>query len=68
MMTTTNQKRLLSTKEAAEYLAMTSAALYQMVHRKKIPVVRLGRALRFDLPALDAWIDQQKEPADVKAA
>lgn len=67
-MTTTHQKRLLSTKEAAEYLAMTSAALYQMVHRKKIPVVRIGRALRFDLRALDDWIDQQREPAELTAA
>ena len=67
-MTTTNLKRLLRTKEAAVYLAMTSAALYQLVHRKKIPVVRVGRALRFDLRALDAWIDQQRVPAEVTAA
>ncbi len=67
-MTTTHLKRLLSTKEAAGYLAMTTAALYQLVHRKKIPVVRVGRALRFDLRALDAWIDQQRVPAEVTAA
>jgi len=67
-MTTTQTKRLLNTKEAAGYLAMTETALYQLVHRKRIPVVRLGRALRFDLKALDVWIEQQKESAEVKAA
>ena len=67
-MTTYNLKRLLNTKEAAEYLAMTKAALYQLVHRKKVPVVRLGRALRFDIQALDAWIEERREPAVVLAA
>lgn len=62
-MSTTNLRRLLNTKEAAEYLALTKAALYQLVHRKQVPVVRLGKALRFDLQALDAWIEQRKEPA-----
>lgn len=67
-MTTTKLKRLLNTKEAAEYLAMTKAALYQLVHRKKVPVVRLGRALRFDIQALDAWIEERREPAVTLAA
>lgn len=61
-MNSTIQKRLLTVREAANYLAMTSAALYQLVHRKKVPVVRLGKALRFDIQALDAWIEGHKEP------
>jgi len=61
-MSNTIQQRLLTVKEAANYLAMTSAALYQLVHRKKIPVVRFGKALRFDIQALDDWIEAHTEP------
>jgi len=67
-MSNTIQKRLLTLREAADYLAMTNAALYQLVHRKRVPVVRLGRALRFDIQALNAWIDEHKEPARKPAA
>jgi len=67
-MATTIQKRLLTVREAADYLAMTEAAVYQKVHRDQIPIVRLGRALRFDIQALDAWIDEHKEPAGEPAA
>lgn len=61
-MSNTIQQRLLTVKEAAEYLSMTKAAIYQKRHRKQIPVVRLGKALRFDIQALDAWIEAHKEP------
>ena len=50
------QKRLMTTREAAIYLGLSVAALYQLVHRKLIPVIRIGRALRFDIVALNDWI------------
>ena len=31
--------------------------LYQLARRGEIPSIKLGRALRFSLPALVAWID-----------
>ncbi len=49
-------RRLLTVKDAAAYLSMSEQALYQLVHRRGIPVVRIGRALRFDLDSLDDWI------------
>lgn len=67
-MSNTNQKRLLTVKEAAHYLAMTSPALYQLVHRKKIPVVRLGKALRFDIQELDTWIEKHKDNVSIMCA
>ena len=48
--------RLMKIKDAAIYLSMSEQALYQLVHRGRIPVVRIGRALRFDLDSLDDWI------------
>jgi excisionase family DNA binding protein len=61
------QKRLLTVKEAAGYLAMTAAAVYQKVHRDQIPVVRFGKTLRFDIQALDAWIEEHTAPVRIPA-
>jgi len=49
--------RLMKIKDAAIYLSMSEQALYQLVHRGRIPVVRFGRALRFDVETLDIWIN-----------
>ena len=55
------KRRLLNAHETATYLGLSKAALYQLVHRKRIPVVRLGRALRFDVVKLDDWISGHLE-------
>ena len=51
-------RRLLTVKVAAEYLSMSEQALYQLVHRRSIPVVKIGRALRFDVDSLNNWIQE----------
>ncbi len=51
-------KRLLTIKETADYLGVTPGSLYQMVHRRTIPYVKLGKVLRFDLKRLDEYIDK----------
>jgi len=50
------RKRLLNINEAAEYMATTVGRLYQMVHKKQIPHVKIGRSLRFDIGELDEFI------------
>ena len=50
-------KRLLTVKETAEYLGVTTGSLYQMVHRRTVPFVKLGKVLRFDLKRLEEYID-----------
>lgn len=57
------QRKLFTTRETANYLGLSEAALYQLVHRKKIPVVRFGRSLRFDIEALNRFIaDNSVDP------
>lgn len=51
--------RLLTIDQAATYLGTTRPALYSKVHRKEIPFVKIGRALRFDIRALDRWVNSQ---------
>ena len=56
-------KRLLTAAEAAEYLGMAEWTLRQWASMRKIPKVKLGKALRFDVDDLDKWIAEKKIPA-----
>lgn len=46
----------MTPQQAADYLGLTRAALYQAVARKTIAAHRLGRRLRFARAELDSQI------------
>ncbi len=50
-------RKLLTIKEASIYLSRSESALYHLVARREIAVVRHGRNLRFDVKELDRWIE-----------
>jgi excisionase family DNA binding protein len=54
------QTRLLTAEQAATYIGRTPGALRQLIHRREIPVVRLGRNVRIDVRDLDKMIDDNK--------
>lgn len=44
-------------QEAADFLNLNIGTLYSLVHKKKIPHIRMGnRIVRFSKEALDKWI------------
>jgi excisionase family DNA binding protein len=61
--------RYLSAKQAAAYLGLSVFSIYRLVERRAIPFVPVypsGKAkpacrasMRFDLQALDAWMQKQ---------
>lgn len=51
-------KRLYGLPEAAEYLNLSPHTLYTMVSQRRIPFVKVGRLVKFDVGLLDAWIKQ----------
>lgn len=54
------EKRLLNVKELSEYVSLPKNSIYTMVSLRKLPgVVRLGRALRFEKTAIDAWVTER---------
>lgn len=57
------EKRLLTREEAAKYLATTSGTLAVGLSNKTIPlpIVKLGRAVRYDLEDLDRYIEKHKQ-------
>lgn len=53
-------KKLLTIKEASEYLRISEKGIYNMVWRREIPFVKIGRRIRFDIQDLDDWISRNK--------
>ncbi len=54
------RKRLLSIKEAAEYLGRTVPALRELQWAGRLPYIQEGRRVMFDLLDLDTWIEAHK--------
>jgi excisionase family DNA binding protein len=48
---------LWTVAEAAEFLHLNKFTVYRMASRRKIPVIRIGRALRFDRQKIERWIE-----------
>ncbi len=51
-------KRLFKVEEAAQYLGIEVDTVYKKSRMREIPSVKVGRALRFDVKALDLYIEQ----------
>ena len=51
-------KKLLTRKEAAEYLGVRpeTLAVWHCTGRYKLPLVKVGRSCRYRLADLEAWI------------
>ena len=53
--------RLLTVQEAARYLAVSVSTLYGWVWQRRVPFVKVGRALRFDLDDLKKFVEDNKQ-------
>ena len=54
------EKRLLTVKEAAEYLGRSVWSVRELVWGGSLPCVKVGRRIHLDIFDLDKWIDQHK--------
>ena len=60
------EKRFIGVKELATYLDIRVNTVYSWVSMRKIPYVKMGRLVKFDLKEIDKWVlhfkqDPQKE-------
>ena len=51
-------RRLLNVREAAQYLGLEVDTVYKKARLREVPCVKVGRALRFDVKALERFIDE----------
>lgn len=62
------EDRLLTARQAGEYLGFAEGTVRNKASRDEIPHVKLGRSLRFRKSELDRWIIEQTAAADEAAA
>jgi excisionase family DNA binding protein len=56
-------EHLIDIAELERRTAIKQATLRKYVVQRKIPFVKIGRLVRFDLPEIEAWIAERKVPA-----
>ena len=54
------ERKYLSIKELSEYLGIPKHTIYSWTSMKKIPYVKLGRAIRFDMTEIESWIKERR--------
>ena len=57
------QRRLVDDQGAADYLAITERQLRGLVERREIAFHKVGKHRRYDLAALDRYLDAHHTPA-----
>ena len=56
----TLKKRLLTVKEAGEYLGRSIWSVRELIWAGSLPIVRVGKRIHLDIIDLDKWIEQHK--------
>jgi excisionase family DNA binding protein len=51
---------LVSAREASRLLCLSQRSLYTLTKRGELPAVRIGRAVRYAVTDLRAWIESRK--------
>ena len=51
-------RRLLNVREASQFLGLEVDTVYKKARLRELPCVKVGRALRFDVKALERFIEQ----------
>lgn len=51
------KKRLIDINQAADYLGVKKPTLYSWVFQRKIPFIKVGRLVKFDLNKLEKWLE-----------
>ena len=63
IITNDGSRKFLNIDELAKYLSIPKSTIYTHVCTGKIPqkiIVRFGRSLRFDINAVNAWIEENR--------
>ena len=51
-------RRLITAKEAGQYLSLSTDSIYRLASQKKLPYLKIGDRVLFDVKALDHWIEK----------
>jgi len=51
-------RRLITAKEASLYLSLSTDTIYRMAASKKLPYLKIGDRVLFDIKSLDQWVEK----------
>jgi excisionase family DNA binding protein len=51
-------RRLITAKEASQYLSLSTDTIYRMAASKKIPYLKIGDRVLFDVKSIDQWVEK----------
>ena len=51
---------VVDVKEAGRLLGIKQTKVYDLLHKRELPVVKIGRSTRIELAAIQAFIDRQR--------
>ena len=59
-------QRFLNTRQLANFLNISIFFVYKLASEKKIPFIKLGKKLLFDVNKIEAWLENEHaiEPVD----
>jgi excisionase family DNA binding protein len=55
------KEQYLNVSQAAAYLTLSKSTVYQYLHYKKIPFLKIGERVIFSKSELDKWIKNQNK-------
>jgi len=51
-------RRLITAREASQYLSLSTDTVYRMAASKKLPYLKIGDRVLFDIKSLDQWVEK----------
>lgn len=54
----TTEKRFLGITELAQYLGIAKGTVYVWVCHRKIPFLKVGRLVKFDVRKIEKWLEE----------
>jgi excisionase family DNA binding protein len=51
-------RRLITAKEASQYMSLSTDTIYRMATSKKLPYLKVGDRVLFDIKSLDQWVEK----------
>ena len=55
-----NLLKLIDIMQLSDLISVKPKTIYDWVHKRQIPHVKLGNLLRFDIDEIQKWIDKKK--------
>ena len=55
------EKRFVGPNELAKYLDISVNTVYSWVYLRRIPFVKMGRLVKFDLKDIDKWLQHYRQ-------